>query len=142
MQQQRYYEIISKSAGRVLDISQDATNKGQLIIYDSWGGPNQQFSILHKNLYVCFVNKGSGLYLTVANDSDKNGAVLVEQPFANKKSQLFRLQEIYPSLGEFVVFTFCGKALDICEDSWKNGTRIIQWDFHGKDNQKWKLRAL
>lgn len=126
----------------MLDICQDQANKGQLIIYDSWGGQNQHFAIQHKNLYVCFVNKASGMHLTVANDSDKNGAILVEQPFANKKSQLFRMQEIYPSLGEFVIFTFCGKALDICEDSWKNGTRIIQWDFHGKDNQKWKIKAL
>jgi hypothetical protein len=112
--QHRFYEIISKSAGKVLDCSQDQENKGQLIIYESWGGYNQHFAIIHKNLYVSFLNRATGLYLTVANDSDKNGAVIVEQPFSNKKSQLFRMQEIYPSLGEFVIFTFCGKALDIC----------------------------
>lgn len=75
--QQRYYEITSKSAGKVLDCSQDQANKGQLIIYDSWGGHNQHFSIVNKNLYVSFVNRASGMYLTVANDSDKNGAVIV-----------------------------------------------------------------
>jgi hypothetical protein len=85
-------------------------------------------------------NRQSGLFLTVANNSDKNGAVLIEEPATNQRNQKYRLQEINLNSGEYVIFTFCGKALDICENSWKNGTRIIQWDFHGKDNQKWILK--
>lgn len=37
------YTIKSKNAGRVLDVCQDKDTKGMLIIYDFYGGPNQQF---------------------------------------------------------------------------------------------------
>ena len=87
-----------------------------------------------------FMNRKSGDYLTVANNSDQNGATVVEYPLSHRRNQRFRLQEVTPGGGEFVIFTFCGKALDICENSHKNGTRIIQWDFHSEDNQKWLLK--
>jgi hypothetical protein len=78
-QQLRFYEIESKSAGRVLDLCKEGDNKGKLIIYDSWNSPNQQFGIAHVSpLEVILINKQSGLCLTVANNSDKNGAVIVE----------------------------------------------------------------
>jgi hypothetical protein len=142
-QQLRYFTIASKSSGRVLDLCQDGDNKGKLIIYDSWGAQNQQFGIVHVSaLEVLLVNRMTGLCLTVANNSDKNGAVIVEEPPNNRPSQRFRLQKISPSSGEYVVFTFSGKALDCCENETKNNTRIIQWDFHAKDNQKWLLTSL
>jgi hypothetical protein len=34
----KFYTIESLAAGRVLDVSQDANNQGQLIIYDSHKG--------------------------------------------------------------------------------------------------------
>ena len=37
------YTIKSKHAGRVLDVCQDTDRRGMLIIYDSYGGANQQF---------------------------------------------------------------------------------------------------
>lgn len=140
--QPNYYEIASKSAGRVLDICQDAGSKGKLILYDSWGGPNQQFALIASDLDVLIRSKASGLYLTVANYSDKNGAPLQEEALNNLPSQKFRLQEIFPGSEEYVIFTFCGKSLDCCENETKNNTRIIQWDFHAKDNQKWKLKRM
>lgn len=85
-------------------------------------------------------NKKSGKYLAVANQSDKNGAIIHEEPLHHQRHQKFRLQEASPGSGEFIIFTFCGKALDICENSHKNNTRIIQWDFHSADNQKWLLK--
>lgn len=40
-----YYTIKSKHAGRVLDVCQDTDKKGMLIIYDSYGGENQLFNL-------------------------------------------------------------------------------------------------
>ncbi len=138
-----YYEIESKSAGRVLDMCKEGDNRGKLIIYDSWNAPNQKFAIVHVTpLEVLLINRQTNLCLTVANNSDKNGAVIIEEPPTKKYSQLFRIQEISPKSGEFVIFTFSGKAFDICENSSKNNTRIIQWDFHGRDNQKWRLKKV
>lgn len=74
-----YFEIESKSAGRVLDMCKEGENKGKLIIFDSWKAPNQQFAIVHVTpLEVLLVNRQSNLCLTVANNSDKNGAIIVE----------------------------------------------------------------
>ena len=87
------------------------------------------------------MNKKSGDYLTVANNSDNNGATLMEFPLSHRRNQRFRLQQVKPGSGQFVIFTFCGKALDICENSRKDGTKIIQWDFHSEDNQKWRLKT-
>lgn len=116
-QQLRYFTIASKSSGRVLDLCQEGENKGKLIIYDSWGAQNQQFAIVHVSpLEVLLVNRQTGLCLTLANNSDKNGAVIVEEPPNNRNSQRFRVQEISAGSGEYVIFTFSGKALDCCEN--------------------------
>lgn len=88
----KYYQIQSKSAGRVLDLCQEGANKGKLIIYDTWNSPHQQFGIIHTNLEVILVNKATGLYLTVADNSDQNGAVIIEMPPNNSPSQRFRIQ--------------------------------------------------
>ena len=56
----------------------DGENKGKLIIYDKWKGLNQQFAIVAASpLEVMLLNKETGRSLTVANDSDKNGAVIL-----------------------------------------------------------------
>ncbi len=56
----------------------DGENKGKLIIYDQWKGLNQQFAIAPVSpLEVILLNKETGRCLTVANDSDKNGAVIL-----------------------------------------------------------------
>jgi hypothetical protein len=81
------------SAGRVLDLCKDGANNGKLIIYDRWGGLNQQFGIVPVSpLEVMLLNKQTGRCLTVANDSDKNGAVIMEEPYAKKRNQRFRVQ--------------------------------------------------
>lgn len=138
-QRENFVYIESLAAGRVLDVSQEGDSKDQLMIYDKHRGSTQQFALLTNHLEVTFLNRHSGLYLTVANNSDKNGAVVREEPQSHQRSQRFRLQESSSGSGEFVIFTFCGKALDICENSRSNGTRIIQWDFHSQNNQKWIL---
>ena len=40
-----YFQIESKHSGRVLDVCQDTEEKGLLIIYDSYGSPNQTFML-------------------------------------------------------------------------------------------------
>jgi hypothetical protein len=49
-QPEQYYSFESVAAGKVLDISQDSPNKGQLIIYENHHGKNQQFAIIHSQL--------------------------------------------------------------------------------------------
>jgi len=77
----------------VLDVCIEGPNKGILIIYDRWDSDNQKFAIIHvENMQVMFMNKRTGLYLTILHDSDKNGAIIGELPLQNIRSQKFRLQ--------------------------------------------------
>lgn len=49
------------------------------------------------------------------------------------------MQEISPQTNEYLIYTFCGKVLDLNESSKKNNTAIHQWSFHGEENQIWTL---
>ena len=93
------YTITSKPAKKVLDVCQDADKKGMLIIYDAYGGPNQQFIIRPKGVDVQIVCKKSGKALTVADNSNKNGAPVFQDPSQGLEGQHFRIQEVIPGSG-------------------------------------------
>ena len=137
-----YYTIKSKHSGRVLDICQDTDKKGQLIIYDGCGTDNQIFSLRQQGLEVEIVSKKSNKILTIATNSPKNGAPIVEDSAQGLPGQRFRIQESSPGSNEYIIFTFCGKVLDCCQASKDNGTKIIQWEFNGGSNQKWELKKI
>jgi hypothetical protein len=72
------YSIKSKHAGRVLDVCQDVDKRGMLIIYDDCNVPNQLFFIKPNGNEVELVSKQSGKSLTIAANSNKNGAPVFE----------------------------------------------------------------
>lgn len=72
------YSIKSKHSGRTLDVCQDAATKGMLIIYDYYGGQNQQFLLKPNGVEIELVSKQSGKSLTIAANSNKNGAPIFE----------------------------------------------------------------
>jgi hypothetical protein len=72
------YSIKSKHSGRTLDVCQDADQRGMLIIYDYHGGQNQQFFLKPNGVEIELVSKQSGKSLTVAANSNKNGAPIFE----------------------------------------------------------------
>ncbi len=38
-----------------------------------------------------------------------------------------------------MIYTYCGKALDVAEEGSENGAQVIQWDYHGGENQLWNF---
>lgn len=86
------YTIKSKHAGRVMDVCQDVDRKGMLIIYDGYGGVNQQFVIRPNGVEVELLSKQTGKILTIAANSSKNGAPVFEEPAKGLEGQRFRLQ--------------------------------------------------
>jgi hypothetical protein len=66
--------IKSKSANKVLDVCQDNDAKGMLIIYNDYKQDNQRFDIYMSNTTIYIVSKKTNKFLTVASNSDKNGA--------------------------------------------------------------------
>lgn len=60
-----YYSIVSKKAGKVIDVAQDGPHKGTTILWDGYNGDNQAFSIIQQGpdyLIKCRLGKG---FLTV-----------------------------------------------------------------------------
>jgi hypothetical protein len=60
-----YYSIVSKKAGKVLDVAQDGPCQGSLIIWDGWAGPNQSFTIIQDGADYLIKCRKDGGYLTV-----------------------------------------------------------------------------
>ena len=131
-----YYSLLSCHTDKVLDLSQGGDNADSLIIWKSNKGENQSFTFspcgggqFHIK---CKINKQ---YLTV--EGPHNGARIFTSKKTGQANQKFRVDETEPGSKEHVIYTYCGKVLDICEANKDNGTQIIQYDFSGDKNQRW-----
>lgn len=61
-------------------------------------------------------------------ESAANGArIFTSKKQKNNSQQKFRIDESKPGSHEFVIYTFCGKVLDVAEQSKENGAQVIQW---------------
>jgi hypothetical protein len=112
----------------------------QLILYDDHGGSNQQFSVAKCDFGQVSLRLRSGKALAVQNQSEDDGARIIEEEFTDSPGQRFRMQEVSPHSGEYIIYTFCGKVFDVCEGSVKKDTVVFQYTFNGGNNQLWKVR--
>jgi hypothetical protein len=112
---------------------------GNLILCDYHSGHNQQFKIVKSDFGQVIFKLRTGKVLTVSEGSEENGARIVEEELTGKANQRFRMQEISPNTGEYIIYTFCGKAVDICEGSIRNEAIVFQYTFSGENNQLWKV---
>lgn len=123
-----YYSIVSKKAGKVIDVAQDGPHKGSLILWDGYNGDNQAFTIIQQGpdyLIKCRQTKG---FLTVENASDGARIFLSPQPTPQSK---FRLDETKSGSHEYIIYTFCGKVLDVFQGEKAKGTQVIQFTYNG-----------
>lgn len=139
------YVLCSKiSQNKVLDVSQNSSNFGNLVLYDYNGQNNQIFKIAQvtdtNSPFYVIQSKKSNKVLTVEGYSEDNGKNIIEEAYQNKDAQKFKIREINP--GEIVLYTFCGKVIDIAGCSTKNDAAIIQWQYNGGNNQIWVLRPV
>lgn len=131
-----YYSIQSVHAeGKVLDVAQDGDHKGSLILWDGYGGQNQQFTIKQKGPFYYLKSKKDNRYLTVEGPHD--GARIYASDKLKSDNQKFTLDKRGDH--EYVIYTFFGKCLDVHEGSKKNGATIVQWSENGGKNQLWTL---
>lgn len=125
--------------GKVLDISQDAKNLGNVVLYEYHQAPNQHFKIVPCGDDKVFIQSQlSNKVLTVYGHNAKDGAIITEEANNNGDAQKFKINPA--AYGEFIILTFCGSALDIFEKKGKNDAPIIQWPIHGESNQIWKIK--
>jgi hypothetical protein len=132
-----YYSIRGVHADKVIDVAQDGPNAGSLILWEGYAGENQQFTLVQEGPDWYIKCKKNGQYLTVENGT--NGCKITTAPKSNTPNQKFRIDDAKPGSKDHVIYTFCGKALDILEDKKDNGARISQYDYSGKKNQLWNF---
>ena len=89
----QYFAIKCKAGGRCLDVAQDGPEKGNLIIWDYWGGPNQQWGFVSEGGQKMLVNK-QGQYLTIEQSSNQDGANIIGAPYQGAPGQKFGLQPV------------------------------------------------
>lgn len=92
-----YYKIVNVGNNKVLDLSQKSKKEGIKIVASKYtGSDTQKWCILSagKDFYI-LKNKYSGLVIDIQTNSqtDKK-ATIVQKKFANKISQLFKLQPV------------------------------------------------
>lgn len=128
-----YYSFRNVKSGRVIDLCQEGEHQGTLIIWDGYGGENQQFTVKQKGPNYLLKCRKTKQFLTV--EGPQNGARIFCSPKTGEANQFFRIDENSPGSKEYVIYTYCGKVLDVAEEGKKNGTQVIQWDYHGGKNQ-------
>lgn len=131
-----YYSFRSVLSGKVLDVAQDGPFKGSTIIWEGYAGDNQCFTLVQEGPSFLIKCKQGGLYLTV--ESDANGAKLYLAPKSNDPKQRFKIDEKKDEK-DHIIYTFCGKALDVAGASKKDGAQVVQWEFNGGKNQLWNF---
>lgn len=120
-----YYSFRSVKADKVIDLCQEGEHQGSLIIWDGYAADNQSFTVAQCGPDVYIKCKKDGKYLTVESAAD--GARIYTAAKNKQPNQKFRLDEQGGDSKEYVIYTFCGKVLDVAEASKKNGAQVIQW---------------
>lgn len=119
------------------------TLKKELVLYDNKRQPNQLFEMVNSEQGQVYLKcQENGNVLTLKEEFAKDGVGFVGMPYANQPTQKFRIQEFTPGLNEYLIYSCCGKMLDVCEWKNKNDTVVHQWLFNGGDNQLWSIKKV
>lgn len=88
-----------------------------------------------------FVNKQSGLVLSVEGPADQNSADVIQEPESSANSYAWRLN--YDGEGHFrITNETAGKVLDVPDESTDAGVDLHLWDDNGGAHQAWRLIDL
>lgn len=132
-----YYSLRNVHADRVLDVANDGPHAGTTIIWDGYAGDNQCFTLIQEGPDWYIKCKKNGQFLTV--ESAANGAKIFTSPKSGQPNQKFRIDDKKPGSKQHVIYTYCGKALDVLEAKKDNGARVSQYDYNGNKNQLWNF---
>lgn len=71
-------------------------------------------------------------------ESDQNGAKFFTSEKTGNPNQRFTISD-GGNHKQHVIYTYCGKCLDVFEAKKSNGTKVIQWEPNGNKNQLWSF---
>jgi hypothetical protein len=134
----KYYEIVSRNSGLVLDVYGAQTNAGAKVIqWPYHSGLNQQWSLVTDGSYYQIVNRNSGLVLDVYGAQTNAGAQVIQWSNHNGLNQQWSVV----TDGSFtqIVSRNSGLVLDVYGAQTNGGAQVIQWTNHNGLNQQWSL---
>jgi hypothetical protein len=130
----------------VTTIYNEKLTKGNLIIWDYHGGPNQHFYFrrVFPNLnYFYIINASTGFVIEVPYSETQDIPLEMMpidpnfNPNLGRSSQIWEIKTCGKDL--FTITSFCGKCIDVSNDWIRNGTKAIQFTYRNGQNQKWRI---
>lgn len=91
--------------------------------------------------YVALVNRNSGKYLDVSNDSTANSATILQYTSNGQADQQWSFQDAGSGYVK-IVNRHSGKLLNIPGPTTTQGTQLVQFSDDGNSNSQWSLSSL
>lgn len=140
--QNKWYRVVCKNSGRVLDVEGGGGNSARIQIYDWLGGNNQQWKLEPVgNGFYKIIAKHNGKVLDVEMAGKNNGDKVQLYDWNQGEHQQFKLDPTEDGYFK-IVARHSGKVLDVEGYGKENTSKIQQWDsLKGGDNQDWKFES-
>ncbi len=135
-----YYWVINRNSGKFVDVQNDSTTAGALILqYAQNNMTDQQWQIVSGGLgWYYLVNRHSNLQLDDPGASLTAGTQLIQQTPNTNPSQKWEF--ISAGGGYYSVLNDASSlVMDVSGNSLNNDAPIIQWTSNGQANQQWQL---
>ncbi|MBO4257893.1 lectin [Streptomyces griseorubiginosus] len=136
----KWYVLVNRNSGKVLDDRGSAKNDGAAVVqWSRHGGPNQQWRFIDAgDGYYRLQNRNSGKVLDDLGWSKTAGSALVQWKDLNGTNQQFKLAKSSDGYVR-LVNRFSGLAVDVRNAAKANGTGVVQNRDRGAADQQWKL---
>ncbi|MER6371472.1 RICIN domain-containing protein [Streptomyces mirabilis] len=138
----KWYVLVNRDSGKVLDDRGSAKNDGAAVVqWSRHGGANQQWRFIDSgDGYYRLQNRTSGKVLDDLGWSKTAGSALVQWKDLNGTNQQFKLAKS-PDGHVRLVNRFSGMAVGVKNAAKANGGDVVQNRDRGGSNQQWKLVA-
>lgn len=138
----KWYVLVNRNSGKVLDNHASATKDGARVVqWSRHGGANQQWRFIKSgDGYYRLQNRNSGKVLDDLGWSKTAGSAIVQWKDLNGTNQQFKLAKS-PDGYVRLVNRFSGMAVGVQKATKANGGDIVQNRDRGRANQQWKLVA-
>ncbi len=139
------YKIINKNSGLNLEVYQASTaNGGSVVQWQDNGGTNQRWNFTQLSPpsfttgQFVFINKNSGKYLDVYQNSFADGAKIDQWDDTGYYCQIWSLQATDSGYYR-IVSVNSGKVIGVLGGNTSDGAPVVQWASNGAIDQQWKL---
>jgi arabinan endo-1,5-alpha-L-arabinosidase len=135
-----FYQVVSRSSGKALDIDQASTADGAPLVQRTPGpGTDQQFQFVSSGgAFFRLRARHSGKVVDVSGRSTADGANVVQWTDNGGTNQQWSVVDTDSGYVKLLNRN-SGKALDVWQSSTADGARVSQFTDHNGTNQQWLL---